>query len=163
MTLGTRAQLFRSRTYRTVRRQGQYADINGVGDANLFNVSGLVAVHYIFGVITTVIGAGLAVPRLQFTPTTGAVQVPLSAAAAAINTAAAGSIITWTGLLGGALTVGAALGMSDVNANSDWAGGVITLAAGAIELTNAVDAVSGVIDWYCAYLPQVAGALVTSG
>jgi len=162
MTLGTRAQLFQSRTFRTVRRAGLYADIDGVGDANLFNVSGVCAVHYMFGVITTVIGAGLAVPQLQFTPTVGAVQVPLSAAAAAINAAAAGSIITWTGLLGGALTVGGALGMSDVNANSDWAGGVITLVAGIIQLTNAVDAVSGVIDWYVMYLPQIAGSLITS-
>jgi len=116
-----------------------------------------------FGVVTTVIGAGLCVPRIQFTPTVGAVQVPLCAAAASIAADAAGTIYTWTGLLAGQLTPGGALGMSDVNANSDWAGGVITLTAGAIELTNAVDAVSGVIDWYVLYLPQVTGSLITSG
>lgn len=162
MTLGTRAQLFQSRTFRTVRRAGLYADIDGVGDADLFNVSGVCAVHYIFGIVTTVIGAGLAVPRLQFTPTVGAVQIPLSGAALSIAGDVAGSIYTWTGLLGGALTVGAALGMSDVNANSDWAGGVITVAAGVIQLTNGVDALSGVIDWYAMYLPQLAGSLITA-
>lgn len=163
MTLGTRAQLFRSRTFRTVRRPGLYADIDGVGDAALFNVSGLVQIHNIFGVCTTVIGAGAAIPRIQFTPTAGAVQIPLCAAAASIATDAAGTVYTWTGLIGGQLTPGGALGMSDVNANSTWVGGWITLAAGVIELTNAVDANSGVIDWYAMYLPVVAGSLITAG
>lgn len=162
MTLGTRAQLFQSRTFRSVRRPGLYADIDGVGDADLFNVSGLVAVHYMFGVVTTVIGGGLALPRLQFTPTVGAAQIPLCAAAASIAGDLAGTIYTWTGLLGGQLTPGAVLGISDVNANSDWAGGFVTLTAGVIQLTNAVDALSGVIDWYVVYLPQVAGSIITA-
>ena len=162
MALGTRAQLFQSRTFRTVRRQGQYADIDGVGDADLFNVSGVCLVYYMFGVCTTVIGAGLAVPQIQFTPTVGAVQVPLCGAAASIATDAAGTIYTWNGLLAGQLTPGAVLGMSDPNANATWAGGFTTLVAGVIQLTNAVDAVSGVIDWYVMYLPQVAGSLITA-
>ncbi len=160
MTLGTRAQLFQSHTYRTVRRQGQAVDLAGAA-VNLFNVSGVVEVHYMFGVCTTLIGAGAAVPRLQFTPTVGAAQVPLCAAAASIATDVAGTIYTWTGLVAGQLTPGGALGMSDVNGNSDWAGGFIVLTAGAIQLTNAVDALAGVIDWYIMYLPQLPGTVIT--
>ena len=162
MTLGTRAQLFQSRTFRTVRRPGLAADLDGAADKNLYNVSGLVAVHYMFGVCTTLIGAGLALPQIQFTPTIGAVQVPLSGAALSIALDVAGSVYTWTGLLNGALTVGAALGMSDVNATSSWFGGFITLPAGIIQLTNAADALAGVIDWYVMYLPQLAGSLITA-
>ncbi len=160
MTTGTRAQLFQSHAYRTVRRQGQAFDLQGA-DVNLFNVSGMVEVHYMFGVCTTVIGAGLCVPALAFTPTVGAAQVPLCLAAASIALDAAGTIYTWDGLLGGQLGPGAALGASDALAT--WAGGFLTLVAGEIEITGAVDAVSGVIDWYLMYLPIAAGARITSG
>lgn len=162
MTLGTRAQLFQSRTFRTVRRPGLYEDIDDVGVVNLFNVSGVCAVHYMFGVVTTTIGAGLALPQLHFTPTIGAGQIPLSGASLSIAGDVAGTIYTWTGILNGLLTVGAVLGISDVNATSDWAAGVITLPAGVINLITSADALSGVIDWYVMYLPQVAGSLITA-
>ena len=160
MTVGTRAQLFQSHMYRTVRRQGQAVDLQGAA-ANLFSVDGIAEVYYMFGVVTTLIGAGLAVPRLQFTPTESGAQVGLCAAAASIATDVAGTIYTWTGLIAGQLTPGAVLGISDVNANADWAGGFITLTAGIIQLTNAVDALAGVIDWYIMYLPQLPGTVIT--
>ncbi len=164
MTLGTRVEQTQSRRFRVVRRAGAYADISfAAAIVDLFDVSGLCAVYYMFGVVTTVIGAGVCLPRLQFTPTVGAARVPLCAAAATIATDAAGTIYTWNGLLAGQLTPGAALGMSDPNANATWAGGFLTLAAGVIDLDVAVDAVSGVIDWYVMYLPIVAGARITSG
>ena len=159
--LGTRAELAQSRRYRVVRRAGAYADISfAAAIVDLFNVSGLCAIHYMFGVCTTVIGAGLCLPRLQFTPTVGAVRVPLCTAAASIATDAAGTIYTWDGLLAGVLAPGAVLGASDALAT--WAGSFITVAAGVIDLDVAVDAVSGVIDWYVMYLPIAAGAVITS-
>ena len=162
MTLGTRAEQAQSRRFRVVRRAGAYdPDLTGAGDVTLFDVSGLCAVYYMFGVCTTLIGAGLCVPQLQFTPTVGAVQVPLCLAAASIANDVAGTIYTWDGLLGGQLAPGAALGASDALAT--WAGGFLTLVAGEIEITGAVDAVAGVIDWYIMYLPIVAGARITSG
>ena len=161
MTLGTRVEAAQSRRFRVVRRAGAYADISfAAAIVDLFDVSGLCAVYYMFGVCTTVIGAGVCTPRIQFTPTVGAARVPLCLAAAAINADAAGTIYTWDGLLGGQLAPGAALGASDALAT--WAGGFITLAAGVIDLDVAVDAVSGVIDWYVMYLPIAAGAVITS-
>jgi len=161
MTLGTRVEAAQSRRFRVVRRAGAYADISfAAAIVDLFDVSGLCAVYYMFGLCTTVIGAGVCTPRIQFTPTVGAARVPLCLAAAAINADAAGTIYTWDGLLGGQLAPGAALGASDALAT--WAGGFITLAAGVIDLDVAVDAVSGVIDWYVMYLPIAAGAVITA-
>jgi len=133
----------------------------GIGTANLFIVSGVVDIHFMFGVITTVIGAGLAVPRLQFVPTVGAVQVPLSAVMGAINGQAAGEVITWDGLLAGAPAVSAQLGTSETG-EGVWAGGHLTLAAGTIVLTNTVDSLGGVIDWYVVYLPKVFGTTIVA-
>jgi len=159
MTLGTRAQLFHTRVFRSVRRLGLAADLDGTA-TNLFNVSGVVAVHFMFGVVITAIGTGLAVPQLQFTPTVGAGQIPLSGAAASIAGDPAGTVYTWNGLLNGALTPFGELGIADTTIT--WAGGFATLAAGVIQLTNAVDALGGTIDWYVLYLPQVAGTVVTA-
>jgi len=145
----------------TVQRVGLAADLDGAGTKDLFTVSGLCAIHYMFGVCTTLIGAGAAVPGLQFTPTAGAVQVVLCLAAASIAADAAGTIYVWDGLVGGQLVPGAVLGAvaADVGA---WAGAITTLPAGVINLTNGVDATAGVIDWYIAYLPVVAGSTIVA-
>ncbi len=158
--IGTRAEMAQSRKYRVVRREGAYADISfAAAIVDLFDVSGLCAVYYMFGLVTTVIGAGACLPRLQFTPTVGAARVPLCLAAATIALDAAGTVYTWDGLLAGQLGPGAALGASDALAT--WAGSFITLTAGVVDLDVAVDAVSGVIDWYIMYLPIAAGAIIT--
>jgi len=160
MTLGTRAQLSQPRKFRSVRRAGAYApDLDSTG-ADLFNVTGVCEVHFMFGVCTTVIGAGLAVPGLTFIPTVGAGAVPLCLAAASIALDAAGTVYTWNGLLNGQLTPFDALGIADTTIT--WAGGFLTLPAGVIHLVNGTDANSGVIDWYVLYLPQVAVSLITA-
>ena len=161
-TVRFREQLFaQTRAMSTVRRPGIAADLDGAADKNLFTVDGLCAIYYMFGVCTTLIGAGLCVPGIQFTPTAGAVQVALCLAAASIATDAAGTIYVWDGLVGGQLVPCAALGMAAADEGA-WAGAITTLPAGVIELTGAVDALAGVIDWYVAYLPVVAGSTIVA-
>ena len=155
-----RDQLFQSQAVNTLRRPGVAADFAAGLDFNIFNVSGLIEIHYMFGIVTNLFGAGVSIPQIQFTPT-GGIQVALSGAHAGLNAAAAGTVLTWTGLTAGALTSGAALGMSDVNANSDWDGGFITIPAGIIAITNAVADATGVVDWYIAYVPHMAATIVT--
>ena len=157
----TRAQLEQERAMGCVRRPGLVADLGIVAAQPLFTVSGVVDVHFLFGVITTVIAGGLAVPRLQFVPTVGAVMVPLSGIMASIAGQAAGIIITWDGLLAGVPAVSAQLGMSSTN-EGVWAGGHLTLAAGQIVLSNTVDSLGGVIDWYAVYLPKIAGGTIVA-
>lgn len=77
---------------KTTKRPGLAADLAGGANFNIFNIAnGPVLVMDLFGVVTTVIGAGLAVPRLQFTPAGGA-QTPLGLAAASIATDAPGTV-----------------------------------------------------------------------
>ena len=80
---------------RVVRRAGVAAtDLPGAAAFNIFNVAGPILVRQIWGEVTTLIGAGAAVPRIQFTPTGGA-QVPLCAAAASIAADVVGTIYTY--------------------------------------------------------------------
>lgn len=145
---------------RVVRRPGIAAtDLPGAADFNIFNVPAPILVRQIWGEVTTIIGAGLAVPRIQFTPTGGA-QVPLCAAAAAINTDVVGTIYTYPlGTIAAVLAPSPAIGMADTAATG-WTGDYTILAAGIIAITNAV-ASTGVIDWFMAYIPCTPEAVVT--
>lgn len=158
-TVLTRAQILQNQSIKTVRRAGLAADLVAGADFNIFNVSGVVEVYNFFGVVTTVIGAGAAVPRVQFTPTGGA-QTPLCAAAASIATDAVGTIYT---VIGGAtatqLAPTAALGYADA-AETAWVGPWI-LPAGIIAITNAV-ASTGIVDWYISYVPLVNTTVITA-
>lgn len=156
----SREQLFQNRVFKTVRRVGLPSDLAGGVDFNIFNVSAPILVQYIFGHVTTAIGAGAAVPRIQFTPTGGA-QVPLCAAAAAINGDAVNTIYTWSGLIAGALTPSAQIGAADLAATAQWSGGMLILVGGIIAVTNAV-ASTGIIDWYISYLPLEDTTIVTA-
>lgn len=143
-----------------VRRAGIAAtDLPGGADFNIFNVAGPILVRQIWGEVTTIIGAGAAVPRIQFTPTGGA-QVPLCAAALSIATDAVGTIYTYPlGTIAAVLAPSPALGMADTAATG-WAGSTTILVAGIIAITNAV-ASTGVIDWFIAYIPCTPESIVT--
>ena len=157
----TRAQLTQTRIYRSVRRPGLYTDIDGTG-ADLFTITGgPVLVYALFGHVTTLIGAGLAVPDLSFTPTGGGALTALCAAAASIANDAVNTLYTWTGLLAGLLTPGVGIGHLDLTGAEAGFASPITLTAGVISLVNAVDSVAGVIDWYITYLPFADATIIT--
>lgn len=144
-----------------VRRPGIAAtDLPAGANFNIFNIANAaILVKMIFGVVTTVIGAGAAVPQIQFTPTGGA-QTPLCAAAASIATDAVGTVYTWPlGTVAAQLQPTAALGLAATN-ETGWAGNVLVLVPGIIAVTNAV-ASTGVIDWYIVYQPAAPNAFVT--
>jgi len=145
---------------RVVRRAGIAAtDLPGAAAFNIFNLAGMVMIRQIWGVVTTVIGAGAAVPRIQFTPT-GLAQVPLCAAAASIATDAVGTVYTYPlGTIAAVLAPSPAIGMADTAATG-WTGDFTLLLAGIIAITNAV-ASTGVIDWYIAYTPCTQVSVVT--
>ena len=125
----------------------------------LYTITGdPIIVHYMFGVVSTVIGAGLAVPFLQLTANAayGGTVIPMCALAAAINADAVGTIYTWTGAAAGVLTPTAVVGIkSSAEATGLWstAGDILILVPGVIQIVNTVSAVSGIIDWYLFYRP----------
>lgn len=149
---------------KVVLRAGLALDLTPASAGNgaaLFTISGgPVLVYALFGQITTVIGAGAAVPRLQFL--SGATLSGLCAAAASIATLPVSTLLTWTGLLAGLLTPGVGLGHLDLTGAEAGFSSPLTFGVGSVRLTNAVSAVSGVIDWYLAYEPCTPAALVVS-
>jgi hypothetical protein len=135
------------------RRAGLGADWTAGVAFNIFNVPCPIIIKYMFGVVTTLMGAGAAVPRIQHTPATVlGTMVPLSAAMADISTDVAGSIYMWTGALGAVPAPGAVIGAADIAASALWAGNVI-LYPGVISITNAVACNAGIVDWYIVYYP----------
>lgn len=157
----TREALAQSKAVRTVRRVGLAADLDGT-DADLFTIAnGIVLVTCMFGHVTTIIGAGLAVPRIQFTPAGGA-QTPLNAAAASIATDVVDTIYVWDGIAASQMIPSGTIGAGGIAATGDWLGGFVGLVPGVIALTNAVSALSGVIDWYISYIPLTDTAVITA-
>lgn len=132
-------------------RPGVAADWDGT-PFDVFNVPAPILVHYMFGYITTLMGVGNAIPRIQFTSVAPAATVPLSAATAAIAGWAVGSIIMWTGALAAAPAAGAVLAAADIAASPLWTGRIL-LGPGTIIITNAVACNAGIIDWYLFYTP----------
>lgn len=162
VTRYTRDQLTQARVLRSVRRPGLYTDIDGTG-ADLFTITGgPVLVWRLFGHVTTLIGAGLAVPQLWFTPTGGGAITALCAAAASIAADAVNTLYTWTGLLAGLLTPGVGIGHLDLTGAEAGFASPIAMTAGVISLVNAVDALAGVIDWYITYLPMADTTIITA-
>jgi hypothetical protein len=143
------------------RRQGLAADWTAGANFNIFNVDGMVIVWQFWGHVTTVIGAGVAVPQVVHTPTLSGAAVPLSAAHAGINASAVDTIfVNIGGALGTALTSGPAIGAVDT-AGTGWAGSVIILAPGIVSIVNAV-ASTGIVDWYFLYSPCTENAGMTA-
>ena len=143
-----------------VRRAGVAADLVGGAAFNIFNVAGPVLVHLFWGEVTTIIGAGLAVPRVQFTPTAGA-QVPLCAAALSIAADVVGTIYTAPlGTIAAVLAPSPAIGHADTAATG-YSGSPLVLVAGIIAITNAV-ASTGIVDWFIVYTPATDNSVVTA-
>ena len=158
-TLFTRAELSQTHSFQTVRRAGLAADFVPGADFDIFNVSGVVLVADIFGIVTTVIGGNL-LPFLEITTLVPAATIPLGAVVGAnIDTDAAGTMYRWNGTIAGVLQV-TAVGASDVQAGDSWTGGLVVLTAGVINVNTAV-AGTGVIDWYITYLPMSRDGEVT--
>ena len=129
---------------------------------NIFNIANAaIIVKALFGVVTTIIGAGQAIPRLQFTPTAGGALTPLCAAAARIDTDAVGTVYNFPlGTIAAQLAPAATIGMAATD-ETGWGGSYICLVPGIISVTNAV-ASTGVIDWYIVYAPCSYNARVTA-
>jgi hypothetical protein len=135
------------------RRAGLGTDWTAGANFNIFRVPCVIIVKYMFGVVTTLMGVGAAVPQIQHTPATVlGTQVPLSGPMATIAGDVAGSIYIWTGALAGVPAPGAVIGAADIAASPLWAGQVI-LYPGVIAITNAVACNAGIVDWYICYAP----------
>ncbi|MDP2729126.1 MAG: hypothetical protein Q8O55_01430 [Dehalococcoidales bacterium] len=155
-----------SRQRKVVRRAGVTLDLTPASagnGANLFNIlGGPVLVYALFGECTVNIGGGAAVPRLQFL-SAAATLSGLCVAATTIAAVVAGTLLTWTGLLAGLLTPAVGLAHLDLTGAEAGFNSPLTFGIGSVRLTNAVSAVSGIIDWYLAYEPCTPQSLVTPG
>lgn len=142
------------------RRAGAAIDWTAGVDFNIFNVAGdAILVFNIWGIVTTNMGVGNAVPQFAFTPT-GGVQVGMSAAMAAIAGDVAGSIYVWDGVTATIPAPAAAIGWAD-SAEFGWNGDPGVLPPGIVAIVNAVACNAGVVDYYIAYLPCSPGSIVT--
>lgn len=155
----SRQELFQTNTFQTVRRPGLAADLAGGVDFDIFTVAGIVLVSHMFGIVTTVIGAGVAVPFIEITTVVPAATVALCAAHAGINASAVDTMFGWNGAVGTALT-SSAVGSLELAAARTWAGAFLVLTAGVINIDNAA-ASTGIIDWYITYLPMSINGEVT--
>lgn len=145
---------------RIIRRQGLAGDMaNGV-DYNIFTVTGGVMIHFMFGHVTTVIGATANLIRLDWTPTVAGAVVPLCLASASIAADAVNTLYVWSGALANQLVPGAAIGQSPTD-ECPWAGEAILLPDGIINVDNPTGANTGVIDWYILYSPCSEDSVIT--
>jgi len=155
----TREELHQTKSFLTIRRPGLAADLAGGADYDIFTVTGVVLVTELFGHVTTVIGAGAAVPFIEITTVVPAATVPLCALVVDISTDAVDTMYSWDGALAGVLTA-TPVGAKGMPATNTWDGGMIVLTAGVINVDNAV-ASTGIIDWYITYLAMSTGAAIT--
>ena len=142
-----------------VRRTGAAVDWTAGANFNIFNVAAPILVLNLFGIVTTLMGAGAAVPQFSFTPTGGA-AVGMSAAMATIAADVAGSIYVWDGVTATVPAPAAAIGWAD-GAEAGWNGDPGILPAGIIRITNAVACNAGVVDYYICYIPCQNASVVT--
>ena len=141
------------------RRAGAAVDWTAGVDFNIFQVQGnAVLVVNLFGIVTTLMGVGAALPRFQFTPTGGA-QVAMSAAMATVAGDVAGSVYVWDGVTATIPAPAAAIGWAD-SAEFGWNGDPGVLPVGIIAITNAVACNAGVVDYYISYIPCSPGSQV---
>ena len=133
---------------------------------DLFQITGgPIIVEYIFGHVTTLMGAGACLLRLQHTPNVaiyvGSAIIPLCAAAASIAADPVDTLWVWSGLDGGAIAPTAKVGICDTTENA-WMGsnGSLVLVEGMISQTSAVVVNAGEADFYMLWRAQVIGARV---
>jgi hypothetical protein len=124
-----------------------------------------ILVKNIFGVVTTLIGAGAARPFLQLTTNAqyGAVVAPICALSASIANVTTGTILQMTGVAAGLLTVSLVRGKRATGeATGLWASDFVILCPGVVQIVNATPAVTGVVDWYMLYVPTSPESRVTA-
>jgi hypothetical protein len=140
------------RNMKIARRAGLAADWTAGANFNIFQVQGnAILVVNLFGIVTTLMGVGAAVPQFTFTPTGGA-AVFMSAAMATIAGDVAGSIYVWDGVTATIPAPAAQIGWAD-SAEAGWNGDPGILPVGIISITNAVACNAGVVDYYICYIP----------
>ncbi len=124
---------------------------------------GPILVRYLFGVVSTLMGAGAAVPQLRYTSLDGTVATVMDLAMATIAADVAGSIYAWDGAVGTQMAPAAALGYADA-AEYAWQGlgNFAILAPGTIDIVNGISINAGVIDWYLTWIPLQSGCAVTA-
>ena len=131
---------------------------------DLFVITGgPILVRYLYGVVSTLMGAGAAVPQLRYTSLDGAVATVMDLAMATIATDIAGSVYVWSGAVGGQMAPTAALGFADA-AEYAWQAlaNFTILAPGTIDIVNAVSIDAGVVDWYLTWIALQSGCAVTA-
>ena len=138
---------------------GTAAEIIAVATFGIFNVTGGdVLLTGFYGKVTTVIGAGASTLIVVYTPTGGA-QNAMSATSASIAADPVNTIYMWDGLLAGVLMP---LGAAAVGVGNGylgcWTAKPLLVGPGQMGIANAVNALSGAIDWYAWYVPMWPGA-----
>jgi len=135
-------------------------------DFDIFQITGgPIIIEYMFGHVTTLMGAGAAVPGFQHTPDVaiyvGTGQVDINLAAADISTDAVDTFLIWDGLNGDQLAPSTKVGIVDTTEYA-WtgAGGGIILVEGMVNVDNGVSINAGVIDIYMLWRPQRSPAQV---
>jgi len=136
------------------------ATFNAGAAFNLFAITGgPILVAALFGHVTTLMGAGALLLRLQHTPdvaiypTTGI--VPLCGAAATIAGDPVDTLWIWDGMTAGVAAPTTAVGYCDATENA-WmgGGGEIILVEGVISQTSAVACNAGEADFYMLWRGQ---------
>ena len=134
------------------RRAGAAVDWTAGANFNIFTINGdAVLVVNLFGIVTTLMGAGAAIPRFSFTPDGGA-AINMSAAMATIATDVAGSVYVWDGVTATVPAPANQIGWAD-SAEFGWNGDPGVLPVGVIRIVNAVVCDAGVVDYYICYIP----------
>ena len=145
----------------SVRRYGKATDWTGA-NFNIFQVlGGAISIKRIWGVLTTACTGALLVPYLNFTPTGGGATTALCALAVGgawpINT-----ILTWSGVNAGVLTVNSAIGHTQASgtATETFSGNELLMVPGIIGIVNATTDASAVIDWYIEFTPNESSSVI---
>jgi len=155
-TIGARA--------RTTLKVSTAVEWNSGADFDLYVITGgPILVRYLYGVVSTTMGVGNAIPQLQYTSLDGAVATVMDLAMAAIAGHVDGSIYVWSGAVGNQMAPAAALGHAD-SAEYEWQtlGNFCILAPGTIDIINGVLCNAGEVDWYLTWIPLRSGCAVTA-
>lgn len=144
------------------RRAGAAIDWTAGVDFDIFTVNGdAILVVNLWGIVTTLMGAGAAIPQFTYTPAGGGGAVNMSAAMATIAAQPVDAIFVWDGVTATVPAPAAAAGWAD-SAEFGWNGDPGVLPPGVINITNAVACNAGVVDYYIAYIPCSPGSQVVA-
>lgn len=141
---------------RRVFREGAFADIEGAGDVDLFEISGgEVMLTMMYGCLTTLITGALTTHPMLI-PTSNATATDMSAISLTLEAGVVDDILSWDGLITDELEItGTGIG-TPFSANTQ------ILVPGIIILRTAVAATVGVIDWTLHYIPLDPNAFVNA-